>query len=80
MENWIQHNILIVNQLISKNGQLYTYPNFITKFNKVIKAIPSGIIMLTKFSDVKINDINLQNPQLLEKVFPFLINILITVL
>ncbi len=49
MEDWIQHNILIVNQLIDKNEQLYTYPNFITKygffvtekeFNKVIKAIP----------------------------------------
>ncbi len=73
MENWVQHNILIVNQLIGKNGQLYTYPNFITKygvfvnekeFNKVIKAIPSGIIILTKFSNVNINDINLQNPQL----------------
>ncbi len=73
MENWVQHNILIVNQLIDKNGQLYTYLNFITKygflvnekeFNKVIKAISSGIIVLTKFSDVNINDINLQNPQL----------------
>ncbi len=29
MENWIRHNILIVNQFIDKNGQLYTYPNFI---------------------------------------------------
>ncbi len=46
MEDWIQHNILIVNQLIDKNEQLYTYPNFITKygffvtekeFNKVIR-------------------------------------------
>ncbi len=34
------------------------------EFNKVIKAISSGIIVLTKFSDVNINDINLQSPQL----------------
>ncbi len=80
MENWVQHNILIVNQLIDKNGQLYTYLNRITKygffvneklFKKVIKAIPSGIIVLTNFSDVNINDINLQNPTFCKWSFLF---------
>ncbi len=84
MENWVQHNILIVNQLIDKNGQLYTYPNFITKclfckqqeFNKIIKAIPSGIIILTKFSDVNINNASLQNPQLPNSVYCLKVGIL----
>ncbi len=51
MENWIRHNILIVNQLIDKNRQLYTYPNFIKidiktiKINNVLNLEPHDILL-----------------------------------
>ena len=64
LETWVQNGILLVAQLVNKEGQLLTYNDFIAlynfpisvqEFSMVLGAIPSGTLMLYKNTDSSIS-------------------------